>query len=309
VVFVDLVGFTAESDEADPEDVHARLVPYHQRVRSEIESYGGTVEKLIGDGVMAVFGVPVAHEDDPERAVRAALRIQAGVDELNEEHEGLSLVVRIGINSGEAMVTTGGQGEKIVGDVVNTASRLESIAPSGGVVVGETTHRATELLIVYVDMESVEVKGKSKPLSVWRAVEPRGRYGIDAAFESVTPFLGRESEMTLLKETFKRVLEDGALQLVTVAAPPGVGKSRLINEFWHWADDQPEIVWWRQGRCLPYGEGITFWALGEIVKGQTGIRESDDAKTASEKLAIALEGAGPLRGKPFFWRPGTRPGG
>jgi tetratricopeptide (TPR) repeat protein len=264
-------------------------VPYHQRVRSEIESYGGSVEKLIGDGVMAVFGVPTAHEDDPERAVRAALHIQTSVDELNQEHEDLSLVVRIGINSGEAMVTTGGQGERIVGDVVNTASRLESIAPSGGVVVGETTHRATELLIVYEDMESVEVKGKSKPLSVWRAVEPRGRYGVDAAFESVTPFLGRESEMTLLKETFKRVLEDGALQLVTVAAPPGVGKSRLINEFWHWVDDQPEIVWWRQGRCLPYGEGITFWALGEIVKGQTGIRESDDINTASEKLAIALE--------------------
>jgi len=289
VVFVDLVGFTAESDEADPEDVHARLVPYHRRVRSEIESYGGSVEKLIGDGVMAVFGVPTAHEDDPERAVRAALRIQASVDELNEEHEGLSLAVRIGINSGEAMVTTGGQGEKIVGDVVNTASRLESVAPAGTVVVGETTHRATELLIEYEDMDSVEVKGKLKPLSVWRAVEPRGRYGIDAAFESVTPFLGRESEMTLLKETFRRVLEDGALQLVTVAAPPGVGKSRLINEFWHWADDQPEIVWWRHGRCLPYGEGITFWALGEIVKGQTGIRESDDTETASKKLAIALE--------------------
>jgi len=289
VVFVDLVGFTAESDEADPEDVHARLVPYHQRVRNEIESYGGSVEKLIGDGVMAVFGVPTAHEDDPERAVRAALRIQASVDELNEEHEGLSLVVRIGVNSGEAMVTTGGQGEKIVGDVVNTASRLESVALAGSVVVGETTHRATELLLVYEDMESVDVKGKSKPLSVWRAVEPRGRYGIDAAFESVTPFLGRESEMTVLKETFNRVLEDGALQLVTVAAPPGVGKSRLINEFWHWADEQPEIVWWRQGRCLPYGEGITFWALGEIVKGQAGIRESDDTKTASKKLAIALE--------------------
>ncbi len=289
VLFVDLVGFTAESDEADPEDVHARLVPYHQRVREEIESYGGTVEKLIGDGVMAVFGVPIAHEDDPERAVRVGLRIQAGVDELNEEQDDLSLVVRIGINSGEAMVTTGGQGEKIVGDVVNTASRLESIAPPGSVVVGETTHRATKLLIVYEDMESVEVKGKSKPLSVWRAVEPRGRYGIDAAFESVTPFLGRESEMTVLKETFRRVLEDGALHLVTVAAPPGVGKSRLVNEFWHWADDQPEIVWWRQGRCLPYGEGITFWALGEIVKGQAGIRESDDTKTASEKLATALE--------------------
>ncbi|MDX1468734.1 MAG: adenylate/guanylate cyclase domain-containing protein [Acidimicrobiia bacterium] len=289
VLFVDLVGFTAESDEADPEDVHARLVPYHDRVRHEIESYGGTVEKLIGDGVMAVFGAPTAHEDDPERAVRAALRIQNGVEELNEERTDLTFQVRIGINTGEAMVTTGGGGERIVGDVVNTASRLESIAPPGGVVVGEATHRATQLFIEYEDMDPVEVKGKAKPLQIWRAIEPRGRYGIDAAFKSDTPFLGRDSEMGLLQETFRRVLDDRTLQLVTVAAPPGVGKSRLVNEFWQWADDQPEIVWWRQGRCLPYGEGITFWALGEIVKGQAGIRETDDTETASEKLAIALE--------------------
>lgn len=290
VLFVDLVGFTAESDEADPEDVHARLVPYHARVRHEIESYGGTIEKLIGDGVMAVFGAPTAHEDDPERAVRAALRIQAGVEELNDEHEDLTFQARVGINTGEAMVTTGGQGERIVGDVVNTASRIESVAPPGGVVVGDATHRATQLFIEYEDMDPVEVKGKAKPLTIWRAVEPRGRYGIDAAFKTDTPFLGRESELNLLQETFRRVIGDKTLQLVTVAAPPGVGKSRLVNEFWQWADDQPEIVWWRQGRCLPYGEGITFWALGEIVKGQAGIRETDDTETTSEKLAIALEG-------------------
>jgi class 3 adenylate cyclase/tetratricopeptide (TPR) repeat protein len=293
ILFADLVGFTAESDEADPEDVQARLVPYHQRVREEIERYDGTVEKLIGDGVMAVFGVPTAHEDDPERAVRVALRIQTAVDELNEEHEGLDLLVRIGINTGEAVVTTGGQGEHIVGDVVNTASRLESIAPPGGVVVGEPTHRATELLIEYEDMEPVEVKGKSKPLRVWRAVEPRGRYGIDAAVRAPTPFLGRESEMSQLTETFRRVIDDGTLQLVTIAAAPGVGKSRLVNEFFGWIDDQPEIVWWRQGRCLPYGEGITFWALGEIVKGQAGIRESDSPEVAAQKLATALEALTP----------------
>jgi class 3 adenylate cyclase/tetratricopeptide (TPR) repeat protein len=289
ILFADLVGFTAESDEADPEDVRARLIPYHQRVREEIERYDGTVEKLIGDGVMAVFGVPRAHEDDPERAVRVALRIQAAVEEMNEEQEGLDLSVRIGVNTGEAMVTTGGQGEHIVGDVVNTASRLESIAPPGGVVVGEATHRATELLIEYQDMEPVEVKGKAKPLAVWRAIEPRGRYGVDAAVRAPTPFLGRESEMSLLTETYRRVIDDGTLQLVTIAAAPGVGKSRLVNEFWQWADDQPEIVWWRQGRNLPYGEGITFWALGEIVKGQAGIRESDSREVAEEKLATALE--------------------
>ena len=289
VLFADLVGFTARSDEADPEDVRARLIPYHRRVREEIERFGGTIEKLIGDGVMAVFGVPTAHEDDPERAVRVALRIQAAAEELNDEHEGLGLSVRIGINSGEAMVTTGGHGERIVGDVVNTASRLESIAPPGGVVVGEATHRATELLIEYEEMEPAEVKGKAKPLAIWRAIEPRGRYGIDAAVRANTPFLGRESEMKVLTDTFRRVIGDGILQLVTVAAAPGMGKSRLVNEFWQWADDQPEIVWWRQGRCLPYGEGITFWALGEIVKGQAGIKESDDAETAREKLMIALE--------------------
>ena len=289
ILFADLVGFTAESDEADPEDVRARLIPYHQRVREEIERYDGTVEKLIGDGVMAVFGVPTAHEDDPERAVRVALRIQAAVDEMNEVQEGLDLSVRIGVNTGEAMVTTGGQGEHIVGDVVNTASRLESIAPPGGVVVGEATHRATELLIEYEDMHAVEVKGKSKPLAVWRAIEPRGRYGVDAAVRAPTPFLGRESEMSLLTETYRRVIDDGTLRLVTIAAAPGVGKSRLVNEFWQWADDQPEIVWWRQGRNLPYGEGITFWALGEIVKGQAGIRESDSPQVAEEKLATALE--------------------
>ena len=289
ILFADLVGFTAESDEADPEDVRARLIPYHQRVREEIERFDGTVEKLIGDGVMAVFGAPTAHEDDPERAVRVALRIQAAVDEMNEEQEGLDLSVRIGINTGEAVVTTGGQGEHIVGDVVNTASRIESIAPPGGVVVGETTHRATELLIEYEDLDPVEVKGKSKPLAVWRAIEPRGRYGVDAAVRAPTPFLGRDSEMSLLTETYRRVIDDGTLQLVTIAAAPGVGTSRLVNEFWQWADDQPEIVWWRQGRNLPYGEGITFWALGEIVKGQAGIRESDTPEVAQEKLATALE--------------------
>ena len=289
VLFADMVGFTAGADEADPEDIQARLIPYHRRLRQEIERYDGTVEKLMGDGVMAVFGVPTAHEDDPERAVRVALRIQAAVDELNAEHQGLDLAVRIGINTGEAVVTTGGRGERIVGDVVNTASRLESIAPPGGVVVGEATYRATQLLIDYEEMDPVEVKGKSKPLPVWRAIEPRGRYGVDAAVRADTPFVGRESEMRLLTEIFRRVVGEGSLQLVTVAAGAGVGKSRLVNEFWQWADDQPEIVWWRQGRCLPYGEGITFWALGEVIKSHAGIRGSDSTAVARKKLHTALE--------------------
>lgn len=289
VLFADLVGFTAHSDEADPEDVRARLIPYHRRLGREIERFGGSVEKLIGDGVMAVFGVPTAHEDDPERAVRAGLRIQDAVEELNEQHADLDLTVRIGINTGEAVVSHGGRGERIVGDVVNTASRLESVAPPGGVIVGESTHRATSLVIDYDTMDPIEVKGKAKPLAVWRAVEPRGRYGTDTALGAVTPFLGREPEMGVLKETFRRVVQDGSHQLVTIAAEPGVGKSRLVNEFWRWVDDRPELVWWRQGRCLSYGEGITFWALGEVIKSHAGIRDSDTAEVTAEKLEAALE--------------------
>ncbi|HEY5578133.1 MAG TPA: AAA family ATPase, partial [Acidimicrobiia bacterium] len=288
VLFADLVGFTARSDEADPEDVRARLVPYHEHVRQEINRFGGLIEKLIGDGVMAVFGVPTAHEDDPERAVRAGLRIQTAVDELNEASPGLGLQVRIAINTGEAMVSIGGHGEKIVGDVINTASRLEQAAPPGSVIVGEPTYRATSLLIDYQALEPVTVKGKARPLPIWRAIAPRSQYGIDATARLATPFLGRNSELALLQHTFRRVLEESSIQLVTITGAPGVGKTRLVREFWSYVDGLPEIVWWRQGRCLPYGEGITFWALGEVVKAQAGIRESDDPAMAASKLGAAI---------------------
>src|SRR5712691_8540521 len=165
VLFCDLVGFTASSDNADPEDVRAKLRPYHSMLRTEIERFGGTVEKFIGDAVMAVFGAPVAHEDDPERAVRSALRVLEAIAELNEADSGLELAVRIGINTGEAVVALGArpeQGEGIVtGDVVNTASRLQSAAPVGGIVVGEHTYRATEQVFEFQAMDPVAVKGKA----------------------------------------------------------------------------------------------------------------------------------------------------
>jgi class 3 adenylate cyclase len=178
VLFCDLVGFTASSDNADPEDVRAKLRPYHSMLRTEIERYGGTVEKFIGDAVMAVFGAPVAHEDDPERAVRSALRILEAIAELNEADSGLELAVRVGINTGEAVVALGArpeQGEGIVtGDVVNTASRLQSAAPVGGIVVGEHTYRATEQVFEYQAMEPVAVKGKASPVPLWQAIAARG---------------------------------------------------------------------------------------------------------------------------------------
>jgi class 3 adenylate cyclase/tetratricopeptide (TPR) repeat protein len=293
VLFVDLVGFTERSDRADPEDVRARLRPYHARLKQEIESRGGTVEKFVGDAVMAVFGAPIAHEDDAERAVLTALRILDAIPELNEAYPELELAVRAAVNTGEAVVALGArpqEGEGMVaGDVVNTASRLQQVAPVAGVVVGEITHRATSHAIAYEELEPVTVKGKAEPIPVWRGIGLRTRLGVDLMQANPTPFIGREHDLALLKETYARTLRESSIQLVTVAGEPGVGKSRLVAEFRTFVDYQPEIVFWRQGRCLPYGEGITFWALGEVVKGQTGILESDSPEQASEKLTSSIE--------------------
>jgi len=293
VLFCDLVGFTARSDNADPEDVRATLRPYHARLRQEIERFGGTVEKFIGDAVMAVFGAPVAHEDDAERAVRAALRIVEAIADLNGETPGLDLAVRVGINTGEAVVALGArplEGEGIVtGDVVNTAARLQTVAPVGGIVVGEVTYRATGDLISYEALPPVDVKGKAASLPIWLAVGARSRFGVDVEQGSEAPFVGRDRELALLQQTFERAVGDPSVQLVTVAGEPGVGKTRLLWELRGFVDDLPDLVFWRQGRCLPYGEGITFWALGEMVKGQAGILESDTPQQAAEKIEAAVD--------------------
>jgi class 3 adenylate cyclase/tetratricopeptide (TPR) repeat protein len=292
VLFCDLVGFTASSDQADPEDVRARIRPYHARLRQEIERFGGTVEKFIGDAVMAVFGAPVAHEDDAERAVRAGLRITQSIAELNEEQPELRLSVRIGVNTGEAVVALGArpeQGEGMVtGDVVNTAARLQTAAPVDGVVVGEVTYRATRGLVEYDSLEPVAVKGKAEPIVLWRAVQARSRFGVDVEQGTRTPFVGRDNELSLLTQTFARAVAEPSVQLVTLTGEPGVGKTRLLWEFRRYLDDRPDLVYWRQGRCLPYGEGVTYWALGEMVKAQAGVLESDPPEVALEKLQTAL---------------------
>jgi class 3 adenylate cyclase/tetratricopeptide (TPR) repeat protein len=291
VLFVDLVGFTAGADGADPEDVRATLRPYHARVTREIERFGGTVEKFVGDAVMAVFGAPVAHEDDAERAVRAALRILDAIAELNEEAE-LELAVRAAVATGEAVVSlaaTPGTGEGIAtGDVVNTAARLQGEAPVGGLVVNEQTMRATRGAIDYEEQEPVSVKGKAEPVPLWRAVGARSRFGVDTDTLAAGAFVGRERELQLLQGTFERTLAEAEIQLVTITGEPGVGKTRLLAEFKSWIDDRPELVYWRQGRCLPYGDGITFWALGEIVKAHAGILESDGTDEAADKLEAVV---------------------
>jgi class 3 adenylate cyclase len=292
VLFCDLVSFTASSEATDPEDVRARIRPYHGRLRQDIERHGGTVEKFIGDAVMAVFGAPVAHEDDAERAVRAGLRILEAIDELNDADPTLSLQVRIGINTGEAVVALGArpeQGEGIAtGDVVNTASRLQGAAPVDGIAVSEQTYRQTERVFDYEELEPVAVKGKAKLLALFRPLRPRARFGSEVTRTHTTPLVGRELEKTLLIGMFERSAQQRSCQLVTIVGEPGVGKSRLCSELFGYIEGRPGLVRWRQGRSLPYGEGIAFWALGEIVKAECGILESDSPEEAEAKLAAAL---------------------
>jgi tetratricopeptide (TPR) repeat protein len=267
------------------------LRPYHVRLRQEIERFGGTLDKFIGDAVMAVFGAPAAHEDDPERAVGCAARMLEAIAELNATRPALALSVRIGITTGEALVVLqpGGETEGVVGDIVNTASRLQGVAPVNGILVGEGTWRATHALFEYEELAPVRVKGKAQPVPVWRLVGVRSRFGVDVDQRPVTPFIGRDAELDLLKRCYADTLRKRSVRLVTLLGEPGVGKSRLIHEFGRFIDDRPELVSWRQGRCLPYGDGIAFWALAEIVKAQAGILESDPAAQVAAKLDAALQ--------------------
>jgi class 3 adenylate cyclase len=285
VLFADLVGFTTQAERLDPEDVRALLAPYWQHLRDELERFGGTVEKFIGDAVMALFGAPVAHEDDPERAVRAALAIR---DWAREEP---NLQVRIAVNTGEALVLLGAspaEGEGMAaGDVVNTAARLQTAAPVNGVLVGEMTYRATRNAIEYVEHEAVTAKGKAEPLRVWEAVEARSRVTIERL--STAPLAGRRDEVELLANALQRVRRDREPQLVTVAGVPGIGKSRLVAELFALVEADPEFITWRRGRCLSYGEGVSLWALGEIAKAEAAILESDTRDETAAKLAASLD--------------------
>ena len=292
VLFCDLVGFTTRAEQLDPEDVRRVLSPFYARLRTELERFGGTVEKFIGDAVMALFGAPVAHEDDPERAVRAALAIREAVAGLNEETPGLELKVRIAVNTGEAMVSLGArpsEGEGMAaGDVVNTAARMQSAAPVDGILVGETTYRATRQAIEYRDAEPMVAKGKAEPVPVWEAVAARWRFGVDVEQLGGGDLVGRGEELDLLRDALSRSRRERASQLVTLVGEPGIGKSRLVFELFGHVDAEPDLTYWRQGRSLPYGDGVTFWALSEMVKSHAGILENDSADAAEEKLRIAV---------------------
>jgi class 3 adenylate cyclase/tetratricopeptide (TPR) repeat protein len=286
VVFCDLVGFTSQAESLDPEDVEALLTPYHERLRTELEQRGGTVEKFIGDAVMALFGAPTAHEDDAERAVRACLAIR---DWAIAEDD---VQVRIAATTGEALIRLDARPEAgegmAAGDVVNTAARLQSAAPVNGILVDEATHRATRRVIDYREAAPVEAKGKAAPITVWEAVAAHSRFGVDIAHSARTELVGRERELAILRDAFDRARHERLSQLVTLVGVPGLGKSRLVYELRRIAEDDPELITWRQGHCLAYGDGVTMWALGEIVKAQAGVLETDSPDAVADKIHRAV---------------------
>jgi DNA-binding SARP family transcriptional activator len=286
VFFADLVDFTASAERHDPEDIRAFLMPYYVHIRSELERFGGSVEKFIGDAVMALFGAPVAHEDDPERAVRAALAIRDWLAEQDGPQQ-----ARIAVATGEAHVTLGAlatEGEPVaVGDVVNTAARLQAAAPVNGVLVGEQTFRATRHAIEYREAEPVAARGKSTPIRVWEAIGVLAQPGVDPSRHH-SPFVGRERELGALQERLAWAASERLPQLVTILGVPGIGKTRLVSELQQAAAAADQPLRWRQGRSLPYGDGVSFWALGEMVKSEAGILESDPTEKVERKLRNAV---------------------
>jgi class 3 adenylate cyclase/tetratricopeptide (TPR) repeat protein len=291
VLFADLVGFTPLSESRDPEEVRALLSRYFDTCRRLIELYGGTVEKFIGDAVMAVWGTPTATEDDAERAVRAALDLVAAVSALGQEVGAEDLRARAGVLTGEAAVNLAAAGEGMVaGDAVNTAARIQAAAEPGTVLVGETTRRASEQAIVYEDAGDFELKGKEGTTQLWKAL--RVVSGVRGQLKSQgleAPFVGRDRELRQIKDLFHICAEEQRAQLVSVTGIAGIGKSRLGWEFYKYFDGIAQLVYWHRGRCLAYGEGVTYWALADMVRMRCQIAEDDEQGPALAKLRTALE--------------------
>jgi class 3 adenylate cyclase/tetratricopeptide (TPR) repeat protein len=290
VLFADLVGFTSLSESRDAEDVRDLLSRYFDTCRRLVELYGGTVEKFIGDAVMAVWGTPAATEDDAERAVRAALDLVAAVSALGDEVGASELRARAGVLTGEAAVNLAAVGEGMVaGDLVNTASRVQSVAEPGSVFVGEATRRASERAVVYEAAGSFELKGKEGETPLWRALRVvSGRGGSLKSEGLEAPFVGRDRELRQIKDLFHVCAQEGRAQLVSVTGIAGIGKSRLAWEFYKYFDGLAETIYWHRGRCLSYGEGVTYWALADMVRMRCRIAEDDAPEVALGKLQAAL---------------------
>jgi class 3 adenylate cyclase len=291
VLFADLVGFTTLSESRDAEEVRELLSRYFDTCRQLIQRYGGTVEKFIGDAVMAVWGTPVAREDDAERAVRAGLELVAAITAMGADVGAPDLRARAGVLTGEAAVTLGSNNEGMVaGDLVNTASRIQSAAEPGTVFVGDATRRTTDAAIVYEDAGTHELKGKAESVSLWRAV--RVIAGIGGAYKTTglePPFVGRDRELRQVKDLFHAAIEDDKAHLVSVIGIGGIGKSRLAWEFFKYIEGLLDLILWHRGRCLSYGEGVTYWALAEMVRMRARIVEGEEQSEALAKLHATVE--------------------
>ena len=282
VLFADLIGFTPFAEERDAEEVRETLSRYFDAARTVIERHGGTVEKFIGDAVMAVWGTPVAREDDAERAVRAALELLPAVRGVDE-----GLQARAAVLTGEAAVAVGaGDQGMLAGDLVNTAARLQSVAAPGTVLVGESTMRSSSAAVAFEPAGEQSLKGKSAPIPAWRALRVIAERGGRARSDALEPpFVGRDAELTLLKDLLHATGREGRARLVAVTGPGGIGKSRLAWELEKYVDGLVELIYWHRGRSPSYGEGVSFWALGEMVRRRAGLAETDDEPTTRQRIA------------------------
>ncbi len=290
VLFADLSGYTAVAERTDPEAVKAMLDRALQRLGDQVERFDGSIDKYIGDNVMAVFGAPVAHEDDPERAVRAALAMQAEMDRINEQLPAdVAFLLRVGINTGEVLAGRMGEGYTVIGDTVNVAARLQAAARPGSVTVGETTHRASRDSIAYDELEPLELKGKAEPVPAWEARAVLAERESQRAEPRVgAPLIGRSDELRMLLSLAEQLEREGRPHLVTMIGQAGVGKSRLLRELTERAaelEPAPEV---EVGECPPFGSGISYWALAEVLRSQFGIAADEPADSAWEKLRASV---------------------
>ncbi len=294
VLFADISGYTSVAERLDHETVKTLIERCLTRFTDEVERFGGHIDKYIGDNVMAVFGAPVAHEDDAERAVRAAFGMQEAMAELNRgisPEFGFELAVRVGVNTGEVLAGKVGDAYTVLGDAVNVAARLQSAAPVGGILVGERTQRLTAGAVAYRGLEPLSLKGKTKPVSAFEATELIERGAIVQRDAPPTPIVGRDTELSQLEAIFDRVVRDGAPHLITVIGQAGVGKTRLLYELERKLERHAPPVRVRRGRCLAFGSGVVYWPLTEMLRAECGIGQGDDAAEARAKL---VERLGPL---------------
>ena len=290
VLFADLVGFTSLSDTRDPEDVRDLLTRYFETSREVVGRYGGIVDKFIGDAVVAVWGTPTAHEDDAERAVRAGFDLTDAVAALGKQMNGNPLALRAAVGSGQAAVVIGAAGQGMVaGDLVNTASRLQAAALPGGLLVDERTYQSTNRSILFEPVGEQSLKGKALPVPAWRALRVvAARRGGGRSERLEPPFVGRDEEFRLLKELFHATAREKRARLISIVGQAGIGKSRLVWEFQKYLDGFVQDIYWHQGRSPAYGEGVTFWALGEMLRRRASIAETDDVETTRLKLEAAV---------------------